>query len=146
MEVNIGIRVTFSIGSSDGRLSHFLNAPLGAYLVWYTDAVAAFPEDFKPGSVALLQRIVWEGRAGLEAVNAQAPDVVDDLLGWYYGHFTAVSSQAKLTRASGINIGYRHFQALEAMFQQMGQEEASHLLSYLATGRPILGARPVPPV
>ncbi|GGO29858.1 hypothetical protein [Deinococcus humi] len=71
--------------------------------------------------------------------DAQSPDLVSEILTWYYGHFTAINASAELTPASDTLLSYRWFEALEKALHLAGNADASDLLTFLATGRPIDG-------
>lgn len=137
----MGVRVMFSLGTQDGVLTHFLKAPLEAFLTWHEETAAEFPEDFRAGSRDVLRALVRRGLPALEAADRDCPDVVDDLLTWYYGHFTAIHPASRLEEASGTLLSYWRFQALEDALRQRGLRDAADLLGYLATGRsPLSGA------
>ncbi|WP_027482156.1 hypothetical protein [Deinococcus pimensis] len=138
----MGIRVTFYLGSPDGLLTHFLSAPLGAYLAWLQPIVEEEPHCFLPGVVDVLSDLVRRGRPALEEADARHPAVLDELLNGYYPDFQFHEPSAKLEDASPTSLSYRYYEAFEDTLRARGLTDAADLLAYLPTGRGILTGAP----
>ncbi|WP_052351875.1 hypothetical protein [Deinococcus pimensis] len=138
----MGVYVTFHLGAPDGLFAHFLCAPLGAYLAWLEASVEAFPEDFLPGAVDVLRDLVRRGRPALEEAAARRPDVLDDLLTWYYPDFALREPAARLESASPTMLPDRFFETLESVLRARSSIDAADLMAYLPTGRGIITGAP----
>lgn len=130
--------VTFSFGSPDGVLTHFLSQPLQAFHAWYAAELLTGPDELSVERLRLLALVV-EGDTG--ALQATAPRQADLLIRDFYETYANVTQS--LERAHDTWPRLTAFQDLAERLRPH-DARATGLLSLIWEGRTVFSpvARP----